>query len=204
MILDFNELTASQRYFQMIQTLVPRPIAWVLSENENGTLNLAPFSYFTAVCSDPALIMISVGRKSADQEKDTRVNIEARRHFVVHIPSFDQLEAMNASSETLPAGESEVEKLGLETVRRDGFPLPMLADCRAAFACSLHTIHEMGHARQAVIYGEVTALYLDEAIIDPTAGDRIKVDAMKLDPVARLGANEYARLVEVVPLKRPK
>ena len=204
MILDFRALTAGQRYFQMIQTLVPRPIAWVLSENESGTLNLAPFSYFTAVCSDPALIMISVGRKSAVEEKDTRANIEARRHFVVHIPSLDQIGPMNASSESLPAGESEVEKLGLKTVRRDGFPLPMLADCRAAFACRLHAIHEMGSARQAVIYGEVTALYLDDAIIDPSVGDRIKVDAMKLDPVARLGANEYARLVEVVALKRPE
>ena len=204
MLINFEELTASQRYFQMIQTIVPRPIAWVLSKNENGTLNLAPFSYFSAVCSDPALIMISVGRKSADEEKDTRVNIERRRHFVVHIPSFDQLEAMNASSETLPAGESEVEKLGLATVERDGFPLPMLADCKAALACRLHAVHEMGASRQAVIYGEVTTLYLDEAVIDDALGERLKVDAMRLDPVARLGANEYGRLVEVVPLKRPK
>ena len=204
MIIDFNKLTAGQRYFQMIQTLVPRPIAWVLTENENGTLNLAPFSYFTAVCSDPALIMISAGRKSPGVEKDTRVNIEARRQFVVHIPDFSQLEAMNASSETLPAGVSEVEKLGLETVTREGFPLPLLADCRAAYACRLHEIHEMGNARQAVIYGEVTALYLDESVIDPAVGERVKVDAMKLDPIARLGANEYARLVATVWRQRPK
>lgn len=204
MVIDFNELTPGQRYYQLIQTLVPRPIAWVLSENENGTLNLAPFSYFTAVCSDPALIMISVGRKSAEAHKDTRANIEARRHFVVHIPDFDQLEAMNASSESLPAGVSEVDKLGLETVVRDGFALPVLAAGRAAYACRLHAIHEMGHARQAVIYGEVTALYLDEAIVDPTVTDRIKVDAMRLDPIARLGANEYARLVSTVWRQRPK
>ena len=204
MIIDFNKLTAGQRYFQMIQTLVPRPIAWVLTENENGTLNLAPFSYFTAVCSDPALIMISAGRKSPGVEKDTRVNIEARRQFVVHIPDFSQLEAMNASSETLPAGVSEVEKLGLETVTREGFPLPLLADCRAAYACRLHEIHEMGNARQAVIYGEVTALYLDESIIDESVTERVKVDAMRLDPIARLGANEYARLVEVIWKQRPK
>jgi len=176
----------------------------VLSENENGSLNLAPFSYFTAICSDPALIMISVGRKSAEAHKDTRVNIEARRHFVVHIPDFSQLEAMNASSETLPAGVSEVDKLGLETVTREGFALPVLAASRAAYACRLHEIHEMGHARQAVIYGEVTALYLDEAIVDPETTECVKVDAMRLDPVARLGANEYARLVSTVWRQRPK
>ena len=63
MILDLSELKPAQVYFQMIQTLVPRPIAWVLSEIEQNKYNLAPFSYFNAVCSDPPLIMLSVGKK---------------------------------------------------------------------------------------------------------------------------------------------
>ena len=122
MILDFEELTASQRYFQTIQTLLPRPIAWVLSENEGGGFNLAPFSYFTAVCSEPPLVMFSAGKKSETEFKDTVANIKVRKHFVIHIPSRNDLKAMNASSATLPAGVSEVEQLGLKLVEFDGFP----------------------------------------------------------------------------------
>ena len=71
MILDLSALQPAQVYFQMIQTLVPRPIAWVLSEIENDKYNLAPFSYFNAVCSDPPLIMLSVGKKPDGSFKDT-------------------------------------------------------------------------------------------------------------------------------------
>jgi len=200
---DFNTLHPSQRYFQMIQTLIPRPIAWVLSEHENGKLNIAPFSYFSAISADPALVMISVGKKGPDEEKDTRTNIEARKHFVIHIPSMDQLEVMNASSAVLPAGISEIEALELETVPFEGFPLPRLKQAKVAFGCQLHALHEMGHGGQAVIYGEITQLYLDDNIIERDNDDRIKVNAQKLDPVARLGANEYAALNAVIRLGRP-
>ncbi|TLS74949.1 flavin reductase family protein [Mariprofundus erugo] len=203
MQINFDQLTTSQRYFQMIQTLVPRPIAWVLSEHENGKLNLAPFSYFSAICADPALVMISVGKKSPGEEKDTRNNIEARRYFVIHIPSMDQLAVMNDSSATMPAGVSEIEQLGLETVALENFPLPRLKDARAAFACELHALHEMGNSGQAVIYGEVKQLYLSDEIIEHGKDGRIKVDAEKLDPVARLGANEYAALSQIIRLPRP-
>lgn len=203
MQIDFSSLSASQRYFHMIQTLIPRPVAWVLSEHDNGKLNLAPFSYFSAICADPALIMISIGKKAPGEEKDTRRNIEARRYFVIHIPSMDQLEVMNASSETLPADISEIERLGLETVALENFPLPRLKHARAAFACELHALHEVGHNGQAVVYGEIKQLYLNDQIIEQGVDGRIKVDAAKLDPVARLGANEYASLSEVMRMPRP-
>ena len=61
MILQLDQFKASQRYYLMSQTLVPRPVAWVLSENDTGNYNLAPFSYFNAICSAPPLIMLSIG-----------------------------------------------------------------------------------------------------------------------------------------------
>lgn len=203
MLIDFDSLTPGQRYFHTIQTLIPRPIAWVLSEHGNGSLNLAPFSYFSAVCSDPALIMFSVGKKAPGEEKDTRANIEARKQFVIHIPSMPQVEVMNESAAVLPADISEIEKLELETITFGDFPLPRLKDAKIAYACELHALHELGNARQAVIYGEIKQLYLDDDIIEHLANDRIKVDATKLNPVARLGANEYASLSDVITLKRP-
>ena len=135
MWIPFGTLHPDQVYFTLTQALVPRPIAWVLSENADGGLNLAPFSYFTAISSDPPLLLISTSRKPSGEPKDTRVNIEARDDFVVMIPHRELLEAMNASSATLPAGVSEVERLGLDTVPFEGSRLPRLAGCRLAFAC---------------------------------------------------------------------
>ena len=204
MILDFDRLDPAQRYFNTIQTLIPRPIAWVLSENAAGDYNLAPFSYFTAVCSEPPLVMISVGMKGENEFKDTRSNIEVRNRFVIHIADRPLLAAMNASSATLPAGESEVTKLGLELTAFGDFELPRLADAKVAYGCALYEMQEIGKGPQTLIFGEIERLYLDESIIETREDGRIKVDAAKLDPVARLGANEYAFLTEVTQLSRPK
>ena len=74
MIIQFADLKPLQRYHMMTQTIIPRPIAWVLTENDNGSSNLAPFSYFTALCSDPALVVLSIGKKPDGSLKDTRHN----------------------------------------------------------------------------------------------------------------------------------
>jgi flavin reductase (DIM6/NTAB) family NADH-FMN oxidoreductase RutF len=203
MLIDLEKLSPTQVYFTMIQTLIPRPIAWVLSENADGGLNLAPFSYFTAVSSDPPLIMISTGRKPDGGPKDTRVNVEQRSDFVVMIPHRALLEPMNASSMTLPAGESEVAKLGLQTTPFEGSRLSRLADCRVAYACRRFEILEMGNAPQALVFGRVGAIYVDDALVDTDAKGRTKIHADRLDPVCRLGAGEYALLGEVRRLPRP-
>lgn len=200
MIINLEELSPVQRYYQIIQTLIPRPVAWVLSEHGNGSYNLAPFSYFSAVCSDPALVMISVGKKACGEQKDTRANIEANKRFIVHIPDMQMLTVMNASGEALPAGVSEVEKLGLDTVPFEGFPLPRLSCAKVAYACELFDIHEMGHSGQSIIYGEVKAIYLDDSIIDSSVHEWVKVDAARLNPIAWLGGGEYAGLSSVLKL----
>jgi len=203
MILDLDQLSPSQTYFQMIQTLIPRPIAWVLSEHANGSLNLAPFSYFTAVCAEPPLVLISVGHKPDGSLKDTRVNIEVRNDFIIHIAHREMLQALNASSATLPADVSEVDELGLATTPFPGSRLPRLAAARVAYACSRYEIREIGPSKQSLIIGRVKQIYIDDAIVDVSVEGRIKVDAEGLDPIARLGGSEFAMLSEVIRLKRP-
>ena len=113
MVIDLSALKPAQVYFHMVQTLIPRPIAWVLSETEQDKYNLAPFSYFNAVCSDPPLIMLSVGKKPDGRLKDTHVNIEQHKDFIIHIAHRDMLQDLNASSATLDASISELEQLGV-------------------------------------------------------------------------------------------
>jgi flavin reductase (DIM6/NTAB) family NADH-FMN oxidoreductase RutF len=203
MNIDMKTLSPSEVYFSIIQTLVPRPIAWVLSENANGRYNLAPFSYFTAVSSNPPLLLISVGKKPDGSDKDTHVNIRDRQHFVIHIPSGDQLEAMNLSSATLPAEQSEVDDLNLDTVSFEGFTLPRLKASKIAFGCECYEIHTIGDTPQAMILGRVTQIYINDEILAFDSKNRYKVDTGKLNPVARLGANEYLLGGEVISLKRP-
>ncbi|TVP54954.1 MAG: flavin reductase family protein, partial [Halomonadaceae bacterium] len=116
MLLDLDAQSPGQIYHTMTQTLVPRPVAWVLSENPAGNYNLAPFSYFTAVCSEPPLILLSAGKKPDGSPKDTRGNILRTAHFVVHIGQSHQAATMTETARPLPLGESEVEAAGLTTV----------------------------------------------------------------------------------------
>ncbi len=188
----------------MIQTLIPRPIAWVLSEIQQDRYNLAPFSYFNAVCSDPPLIMLSVGRKPDGSFKDTRVNIEQRGDFVVHIAHREMLDDLNQSSATLDANISELDQLGIDTTTFEGSRLPRIKACKVAYACECHEIHELGSAPQSIIYGRVSHIYIDDDITSSSEKGRLKVHADKLEPIARLGADEYMSFGEVISLTRPK
>ncbi|MBF0625615.1 MAG: flavin reductase family protein [Magnetococcales bacterium] len=198
MIIDLITLSPSQIYHVMTQTLIPRPIAWVLSDNGNDSWNLAPFSFFNGLASDPPLLMLSVGLKDDGSPKDTRANILARREFVVHIPPMALLRAMNDSAAPLPAGESELTAQGLEVRPFPGFRLPRVAGCPVAYACRLHQVTAVGD--QALIFGEIQSIHLSDRVASRDARGRLKVSAQALDPVARLGAGQYAGLGQVVTL----
>ncbi len=203
MYLELSRLSPNQVYHQMLQTLIPRPIAWVLSENADHSLNLAPFSYFNAVCSAPPLILLSVGKKPDGSWKDTRMNIEARNHFVVHIAHRELAQPLTDSSASLPAGVSELERLDLPLAPFEGFGLPRLADCRIAYACTRYEIREIGAAPQALILGRVERLFIDDGVLVPDAKGRARVAADRVDPLARLGADEYGTLGETLRIPRP-
>ncbi|MBF0136197.1 MAG: flavin reductase family protein [Magnetococcales bacterium] len=204
MEIDLRGLSANQVYYHMNQTLVPRPIAWVLTENSLGGLNLAPFSYFNGVSSDPPLIMLAIGLKADGTPKDTRANILARKDFVVHIPSWEHRVMVNDSSASLPETVSEVERLALATVPFPGCRLPRLATCRVAFGCQFYSQQEIGPESLAMILGRVETIHLDDAVAERDAKGRLLVNTGGIDPLARLGGGEYARLGESCPLGRPR
>ena len=227
MIIDFDNITASERYFAMVQSIVPRPIAWVLSDNglvsssvtklseqspeallNPARYNLAPFSFFTGICSDPPLLMLSVGQKTTGPEsgfhKDTCVNIRERKHFVVHIASTGSLDAINQSAETLAHGESEIEKLGLPLVPFEGCPLPRLEQAPIAMHCSLYRLDTIGHAPQSIIYGLIHTLYVNDACVIPHDAGRLQIDAQAVQPLSRLGGKWYCEIGQLLEANRPK
>jgi len=204
MQLDFKKLNPNQRYGAMVETLIPRPIAWVLSDNGDGSYNVAPFSFFTGIASDPPLLVMSIGKKDAEQEKDTRVNIRDRKKFVVHIPSAHHLDQVNATSGTFAHGESEIDIAKLELTDFAGFSLPRISGCQIAMACELYRLDEIGAVPQAVIYGEIQSINVDDDLIVPHEKGRFQIDASKLNPLSRLGGAKYSDLGEQLFATRPK
>ena len=203
MIIDMNELSPVQAYATLIQTVVPRPIAWVLSENEDAGFNLAPFSYFNAICSDPPLVIISIGKRIDGSDKDTRMNIESRREFVIHIAHREMANDLTQSSATLPTGVSEVEALELPLTEFKHFRLPRLADARVAFACTLEKSEEFGNAKQCLIFGRIEYVYADDGVVELDAKNRTKFMAEKIDPIGRLGGGEYTTFGNKFFIPRP-
>jgi flavin reductase (DIM6/NTAB) family NADH-FMN oxidoreductase RutF len=204
MIIDLDSLSPSRAYFTLIQSVVPRPIAWVLSTNDDGGHNLAPFSYFNLVCSDPPLLMLSIGKKSDGAAKDTRRNILERDTFVVHIPHGGQAHLVSESSRELSANDSELRRLELPTVPFGAHPVPRLRDCRIAFACERYQVIELGPLPQALILGRITSLYIDDAVAAEDDKGRLHIDIAALDPLSRLGGDQYAGLGEILNIPRPK
>lgn len=203
MVIDFKHLTANQAYFAIIQAVIPRPIAWVLSDSGNGSFNLAPYSFFTGVCGDPPLIMLSIGRKPDGSRKDTWVNIEDRTDFVIHIAPSDLAPSLVASAATLPHGESELDASGLKTVAVPGWRLPRIIGPRLAMLCTRHAIHEVGNEQQGLILGQVQAMFVDDEA-GSQVGERLVIDPKKIDPLSRLGGSEYATLGEIQTHQRPR
>ena len=201
MHMDLSTLKPAAVYALMTQVIVPRPVAWVLSDDGEGGWNLAPYSYFNAISSDPPMIMLSLGRKPDGSEKDTRVNLAERGEFVVHIAHRELAEAVTATAATLPSGVSEVEKLGLETTSMPGSAVPRLSVCRVALACTHDVTHEIG--RQGVVFARVRHVHVDDAVMGEDAKGRPKVLADRLDPIARLGGGEYLTAGEVITVARP-
>jgi flavin reductase (DIM6/NTAB) family NADH-FMN oxidoreductase RutF len=202
MQIDFSKISANQAYHAIIQTVIPRPVAWVLSESDNGSFNLAPFSFFTPVSSAPPILMISIGNKGADQKKDTARNLIERKHCVVHVASQSLVEPLNASAATLDYGESEIETLGLETTAIEGFALPRLTAAPVALACELYEVKEIGDAPMSLVFLEIKHAYISDEIAE-LGEERLLVNAAKLDPVARLGGSDYAGLDKSYTIARP-
>ena len=201
MIFDSAALSADAFYAVMIQALIPRPIAWVLSRNGDGTFNVAPFSFFNGVSSEPPVLMISVGWKDDGTRKDTWTNIAERSNFVVHIAPAAMARQVVATSAALPHGESEVDYAGLSTVAVEGEDLPRIEGTRAAFFCSRRQIIEVGD--QALILGDVRRIWLDDRAVR-VEGKRIHVNPAEIGPLARLGGRAYTGLGTIFEVERPK
>ncbi len=191
---DMAKLPSEKSLTLINSVIIPRPIAWVLSRNTNGSLNLAPFAWFNVVNDEPPTLLLSISyREDAGEKKDTWRNIENEGHFVVHIPSSDCVKAVVESSNPLPYGVSEVEKADFKTVQEVGWSLPRLACAKVALLCHRQKIIPLGEKGAiALILGEIKAAWIDDSVLDGEGN----VIADKLDPLSHGGG--FRKLGETV------
>ncbi len=184
---DYGKIKASDRYKLMAQSVVPRPIAWIVTEEE-GVLNLAPFSYFTPLSSEPPTLIVSVGHRPDGTPKDTLANLRKTGRCTLCLVSPDLLEPMHYSSKALEHGVSEAEHFQIPMIETfENYP-PMVQGAPSAFACRLLQEVELVGSPTRPLILKIERQYLDDrCIID---AERLRLDCALL---ARVGAS-YAQL----------
>jgi flavin reductase (DIM6/NTAB) family NADH-FMN oxidoreductase RutF len=144
MLFDFATIPPKERYKLLISTIVPRPIAWIVSQNPEGRLNAAPFSFFNAFAGDPPVVGIGIGSHEPGRLKDTRRNIRDTGQFVVNLVSEDIAEAMNITAIEFEAEADEISESGLTTIPSVRVKPPRIAESPVSMECELMQIVELG------------------------------------------------------------
>ena len=124
--------------------IMPRPIAFVSTVGEDGVFNVAPFSFFAPLRTQPMLAGFNTGWKQDVQKKDTLVNIEFLKDFVINVVDEVRVEAMNQSSAEYPSDVDEFKEVGLTPVKADIVNSPMIAESPVNMACRLVQILTFG------------------------------------------------------------
>ncbi len=197
---DFEKLAADDRYKLLSSTIVPRPIAWVTTLSKNGVRNAAPFSFFNAMSSDPALLAVGI-MADGDCMKDTARNILDTREFVVNLVPRVAAEAMNLTSIDAPPEIDELALAKLGTLPSLKVKPERIAISPVSFECRLHTPIELSN--QLIAIGEVVQAHIaDDAMLDPS---RLYVDTPKLDLISRLhGRGLYGTAETAFEMPRPQ
>lgn len=199
--LDFKTMDKKAIHKVLIGSIIPRPIALVLSKTNEDVWNVAPFSHFSLVSSDPAVIGIGINRKEGSA-KDTARNILQEKKCIVHIVSRDILEDANQTAASLSPLQSELNRTRF-TLRQSAFlDIPSIKEAKIALECEflMHTvIEDDNEAKVDFFLAKIIGMTLDDSVYQDG-----KINYQALDPIARLAGHEYATLGEIISLVRPE
>jgi flavin reductase (DIM6/NTAB) family NADH-FMN oxidoreductase RutF len=183
--------------------VVPRPIGWLTTLDEQGRVNLAPFSFFNGIASDPPLVVAGVnGAPAPAGMKDTLANCRATGEFVANMATWDLREKMNLTSASVPADVDELALAGLTAAPSEIVKAPRVAESPIHMECKVHQILDMpctlADSRNTLIIGHVVGIHIDDSVL--TEG---LIDIGKVRPIARMGYMDYAVVEEVFAMRRP-
>jgi flavin reductase (DIM6/NTAB) family NADH-FMN oxidoreductase RutF len=214
--IEASALSVRETYQLMTDLVAPRPIAWVSTQDSDGRRNLAPFSYYQAVCSHPPMIVIACSWRPDGRPKDTLRNILATGELVVNHTDRTLAEAMNATSGDYPPEIDEwqeVARVGvasLTPVASTHVSPPRIGQVSAALECRLVHAIPLGtgpHGRPSstLVVAEVVAFQLAQGLLRRDArGRTLAIDPTRLGAVGRLGGIAYTDTTGLFHLARPK
>ncbi len=197
---DFSTLSPAAVYKLMVSTIVPRPIAWVVTKSADGSVNAAPYSFFNAVSGDPPLVVIGVGARDTGNAKDTAANIRETGQFVVNLVGESMVHEMVLTAADFDTGVDELKKAGLSTLPSARIAPPRIAESPVAFECELFQTIALPGQRDLVL-GRIVMMHIDDsAMLD---AERHYVDTPALKLVGRMhGGGWYARTTDRFEVKR--
>jgi flavin reductase (DIM6/NTAB) family NADH-FMN oxidoreductase RutF len=208
MIVSPLDLAHNELYSLLLNSVAPRPIAWVSTVSSSGQLNLAPFSFFNVVCVSPPLLAFAPGlrrSKEADasrgEAKDTLRNIRETREFVVNIVTYELREAMNLTSGEYDASVNEFELAKLSPQPSKIVHPPRVAESPVSFECRLHQILDFSTAPTSgsLVIGEIVSIHMNDAHLKDG-----RLDRNSLDLIGRMGGLQYTRTTQRFEMVRPK
>ncbi|VXB90310.1 conserved hypothetical protein [Flavobacterium sp. 9AF] len=188
-------------YKLLTGTIIPRPIGWISTIDAKGINNLAPFSYFNMVSSDPPCVVFST-RRDNNTNKDTLNNVLETNEFVVNLVTEDVVEQMNTTSQNVGPEIDEFELANVTPIDSNSVKSKRVKESVVHFECKM--IHHYfikdkeGNETACVVIGEILIMHIDDAIL--LENNKINLDKYK--PVARLAGSNYATLGELFSIKR--
>ena len=200
MELDLLTTYAEKAYPILAALVTPRPIAWVTTLNENGTVNAAPFSFFNVFGDEPPMVFFAPGNRDDGSPKDTALNCKRTGEFVINMVNEALGEVMVRTSASLAYGESEIEHTGLVTIASSTVAPPRIALAPAALECKVHDILEISGNR--LVIGIVTRVQVQDEYFD-AATSRIRTDLYH--PIGRMAVPDwYCKTDQQYSIDRPR
>jgi len=197
---DLQGIDEDRAYALLASVVSPRPIAWVTTLNEDGSVNAAPFSFFNVVGDEPPMVMVCPGNREDGTPKDTARNIRRSGEFVVNLVDEAVASAMVRTSASHPYGVSEVEQEELAVIASSSIAVPRIAQAPAALECVLHDILEIGQNR--MVLGIVRRIHVRDELVDAATK---RVVGARYQPVGRMAVPDwYCRTAEQFEIVRPR
>jgi flavin reductase (DIM6/NTAB) family NADH-FMN oxidoreductase RutF len=199
---DPKSEAAGDIYKLMIGSIVPRPIAFVSTVDENGMRNVAPFSFFSGVCSNPPTLLFCPGTRALTRgRKDTLNNVVATKEFVVNIVTEEIASAMNQAAAEVGPEIDEFVLAGLTPIPSVLVKAPRVAESPVQMECTLREVipinDEVGGG--TIVIGTIVQFHVRADLVD-----HFRIDPELLRAVGRMGGPTYCLTVDRFDLERPK
>ncbi len=166
---------------------VPRPIGWISTLSKEGIKNLAPFSFFNAVCDFPPVFLISAGEKDGGYLKDTVKNILDTKEFTINFVTEDTLKKMKVTGEEFPPNVDEFKEAGLTPQNGINIKAPLVEESPINIECKLYDYKRIYDMH--IIFGEAISFIIKEDIIN----ESFRIDYSKLKIIGRLAGSLYVK-----------